>query len=39
MTTDAAIRVKGLQKSYKDLHVLHGVDFDVVTGSIFALLG
>jgi len=39
MTTDAAIRVKGLQKSYKDLHVLRGVDFDVATGSIFALLG
>src|SRR5664280_682770 len=39
MTTDAAIRVKGLEKSFKDLHVLRGVDFDVVTGSIFALLG
>jgi ABC-2 type transport system ATP-binding protein len=39
MTTDAAIRVKGLQKSYKDLHVLRGVDFDVAPGSIFALLG
>jgi ABC-2 type transport system ATP-binding protein len=39
MTTDAAIRVEGLQKSYKDLHVLRGVDFDVATGSIFALLG
>jgi ABC-2 type transport system ATP-binding protein len=36
---DAAIRVKGLQKSYKDLHVLRGVDFDVARGSIFALLG
>ena len=39
MTTDAAIRVNGLQKSYKDLHVLRGVDFDVAPGSIFALLG
>ena len=39
MTTDAAIRVNGLQKSYKDLHVLRGVDFDVARGSIFALLG
>jgi ABC-2 type transport system ATP-binding protein len=39
VTTDAAIRVKGLQKSYKDLHVLRGVDFDVARGSIFALLG
>jgi ABC-2 type transport system ATP-binding protein len=39
MTTDAAIRVKGLEKSYKDLKVLCGVDFDVARGSIFALLG
>jgi ABC-2 type transport system ATP-binding protein len=39
VTTDAAIRVKGLQKSYKDLHVLRGVDFDVARGTIFALLG
>jgi ABC-2 type transport system ATP-binding protein len=39
MTADAAIRVQGLQKSYKDLHVLKGVDFDVARGSIFALLG
>jgi len=34
-----AIQVKGLQKSYKNLHVLKGVDFDVKKGSIFALLG
>jgi ABC-2 type transport system ATP-binding protein len=34
-----AIRVQGLQKSYKDLKVLRGVDFDVARGSIFALLG
>ena len=39
MTADAAIRVKGLQKAYKDLQVLRGVDFDVARGSIFALLG
>ncbi len=36
---DPAIHVQGLQKSYKDLHVLRGVDFDVARGSIFALLG
>jgi ABC-2 type transport system ATP-binding protein len=36
---EAAIRVSGLQKSFKDLHVLEGVDFDVAPGSIFALLG
>ena len=34
-----AIQVKGLQKSYKKLHVLKGVDFEVEQGSIFALLG
>ena len=39
MSRDGAISVKGLQKSYKDLHVLRGVDFDVARGSIFALLG
>ena len=39
MTTDAAIHVQGLKKSYKDLQVLKGVDFDVARGSIFALLG
>ena len=34
-----AIRVQGIQKSFKDVHVLRGVDFDVKPGSIFALLG
>src|SRR3982074_3716233 len=34
-----AIQVRGLQKSFKKLHVLKGVDFDVARGSIFALLG
>jgi len=34
-----AIQVKGLHKSYKQLHVLKGVDFEVKPGSIFALLG
>src|SRR5262249_29090178 len=36
---NATVQVRGLQKSYKELHVLKGVDFDVVRGSIFALLG
>ncbi len=36
---DIAISVKGLQKSYKDVCVLKGVDFEVEKGSIFALLG
>jgi len=34
-----AIQVNGLEKSYKKLHVLKGVDFEVEKGSIFALLG
>jgi ABC-2 type transport system ATP-binding protein len=34
-----AIHVQGLEKSYKELEVLRGVDFDVAPGSIFALLG
>ena len=41
MTTQPAqaIHVQGLEKSYKELRVLRGVDFDVARGSIFALLG
>jgi len=34
-----AIRVTGLEKSFKDLRVLRGVDFEVGRGSVFALLG
>ncbi len=34
-----AIQVQGLEKSFKELHVLRGVDFEVARGSIFALLG
>jgi ABC-2 type transport system ATP-binding protein len=34
-----AISVRGIEKSFKDLHVLRGVDFDVKAGSIFAMLG
>lgn len=36
---EPAIRVRGIGKSFKDLHVLRGVDFDVAPGTIFALLG
>src|SRR6201988_5358034 len=39
MTRDAAIHVRGLEKSYQQHEVLSGVDFDVPRGSIFALLG
>jgi ABC-2 type transport system ATP-binding protein len=35
----SAIHVQGLEKSYKELRVLRGVDFVVARGSIFALLG
>jgi ABC-2 type transport system ATP-binding protein len=38
-TATPAIRVRGLEKSYKDLSVLKGVDLDVAAGSIVALLG
>jgi ABC-2 type transport system ATP-binding protein len=34
-----SIQVQGLQKSYKQLRVLNGVDFEVKKGSVFALLG
>ncbi|WP_112698273.1 ABC transporter ATP-binding protein [Micromonospora noduli] len=34
-----AIRMHGLEKSFKQLKVLRGVDIDVARGSIFALLG
>ncbi|MGF2949887.1 ABC transporter ATP-binding protein [Microbacterium alcoholitolerans] len=37
--TALAITVRGIAKSYKDLRVLRGVDFDVERGSVFALLG
>jgi ABC-2 type transport system ATP-binding protein len=37
--TEATIRVQGLEKAYKELQVLRGVDFEVERGSIFALLG
>jgi ABC-2 type transport system ATP-binding protein len=41
MTTQPvqALHVQGLEKSYKQLRALRGVDFDVARGSIFALLG
>ncbi len=38
-TNNAALQVRGLRKSYDQLRVLKGVDFDVARGSIFALLG
>jgi ABC-2 type transport system ATP-binding protein len=38
-TPTPAVHVQGLEKSYKELHVLRGVDFDIARGTIFALLG
>ncbi|GAB3089935.1 ABC transporter ATP-binding protein [Isoptericola nanjingensis] len=38
-TTEPAIHVQGIEKSFGELHVLRGVDLDVAPGSIFALLG
>ena len=39
MTAALAIDVRGITKSFADVHVLRGVDLDVTPGSIFALLG
>ncbi|MEA5154412.1 ABC transporter ATP-binding protein [Raineyella sp.] len=38
-TAEVAVRVRGLEKSYRNVAVLRGVDFDVARGSVFALLG
>src|SRR5262245_7943842 len=37
--TEVAIQVNALRKSFKETHVLKGVDFEVRRGEIFALLG
>lgn len=39
MTTKTAIQIRGLTKSFGDKDVLTGVDLDVPTGQIVALLG
>jgi ABC-2 type transport system ATP-binding protein len=39
VTAEPAISVRGVQKTFGDLHVLRGVDLDVAAGSISALLG
>jgi ABC-2 type transport system ATP-binding protein len=36
---NTSIQVQGLQKSYKKLHVLKGVDLEVEKGTVFVLLG
>ena len=35
----SAIEVRGLRKSYGSREVLHGIDFSVEVGEVFALLG
>ena len=37
--THSAIQIEGLHKSFKDNHVLRGVDLDIPAGIVFALLG
>jgi ABC-2 type transport system ATP-binding protein len=39
MSAAVAIRTSGIEKSFKDVHVLRGVDLEVQAGSIVALLG
>jgi ABC-2 type transport system ATP-binding protein len=34
-----AVRVRGLVKSYGDVHAVAGIDFDIASGEVFALLG
>lgn len=36
---DVAISVKGLRKSFKNVTVLDGIDFDIQKGTVLALLG
>ena len=38
-TRELAIEASGLVKSYRDVHVLAGVDLRVPSGTVFALLG
>jgi ABC-2 type transport system ATP-binding protein len=38
-TFPAAVQVTALRKSYGEKVVLDGIDLDVATGAIFALLG
>jgi ABC-2 type transport system ATP-binding protein len=39
MTDELAIQADGLVKSYRDVHVLSGVNLQVPAGTVFALLG
>ena len=35
----AALEMRGIRKSFGEIEVLHGVDFDVAEGEIHALIG
>ena len=37
--SDVVVQVRGLKKSYGDLHAVDGVDLDIQRGEIFSLLG
>ncbi|APX33229.1 export ABC transporter ATP-binding protein [Brachybacterium sp. P6-10-X1] len=37
--TTPALRIRGIEKSFRDLHVLRGIDLDVAPGTVLALLG
>jgi ABC-2 type transport system ATP-binding protein len=37
--SDAVIEVRALRKSFRDVHAVNGVDFDVRRGTTTALLG
>ena len=39
VTTDAMLRVQGLEAWYGESHVLHGVSFDIRRGEVVTLLG
>jgi ABC-2 type transport system ATP-binding protein len=39
VTSDTAIRVRGLRKAYGEVEAVRGVDFDVRAGEVFGLLG
>ncbi len=36
---EQAIEVRGLQKSYGEVHAVRGIDFEVAPGEVFGLLG
>jgi ABC-2 type transport system ATP-binding protein len=39
VASGVAVRVRGLVKSYGDVHAVAGIDFDIASGDVFALLG